>query len=1202
MHDNDTTPEQIEFSATDNLKLEPNQVNVIDLLNDPRLQEYPLGNWYLGALYTAKNSFNPDRFSQAAHSLRELLEKLPRAFNETENQVQRPDFKGMRDVLYSRLCSDKSRYQNEWVKKKIDEELNTTIRVVDTYLEASQKPERGEQISLMFAEIDPMYDTLDTNIQLEKSKRFQGLWENLQRLTHHGGEATEEFLNKQINHVEHLIIDLLAPITAQNQGVIEAILKKEKPEQADFDKLFSLIGSRGANYTYFFKTVDNPIWIGYLKKKKVFDNPRNMKTSENGQSITMPIWWPISYLERVSNQAPEEVVEIVCGLETDNPRILREVFSIACNLEDINLSLRLKPLIVQYLKSSDSFHMEEKINIILKKWGSSAGVGQDAAHEIIKYVISFQSDPDANTKRARRKENPKSFNTHLEPIPRFDRWEYNNILGEGVRAVADSDPYTTAVSLIRAVNAMIDLGVHEDELKERKKSDYPDFSTIWCKKLNEPDSDYSDVKEILTQTLTYACEQVYKEAPEYIDKLDQKLRHCNWTVFNRLRQHLYASYPNDQTLLWIQECITDHKDYSTRKHYYEFQLMIRKACEHFGSNLLNKDEQKTIFDAIRSGPSKEDYQQHMGDQYDEGEFLQYQQQFHREQLHPFAKLLSGDLLTYFNELESNPQNKAITDDDYLPYSRGTVGSVRYQSPKSTEDFVELTDEEILAYLNDWNDQHRDENDRLVEINFSALADTFQSLFKETIMPNGKRLSFWLTNCDKITRPIYVKAMVKAMRDIVKEKKFDDLDQWIEFCAWVLKHQDSTREEEKPEPREESSDHPDWGSSRRAVVDLIDECVNKDTNAPIAVRGSLANLLQQACNQLDSSLDFNQRVFTNNDDPVAEGINNTRSLAIESLIHFSFWIRRHLPEDDLPELPQILNKRIAEGAEFPLTRPEYALLGIQLSNICTLNKNWVIQQKRNLFPVATESIRSVVFSSYIRFNHSNRALFEILRDEYEFAIENLHLFSTEREDWLLVGRLGIQLFLYYLWGLYPLTGDESLLQRFYDKTKDDRKHWVHLFDDVARLMRRSNGQAEKLIIDRTKDFFEWRFEAADSVELSRFSFWLEAECLDPVWRLSSYSKIIDLVNGEEEEEYININVRALNKFLPDHLALVVECLTKITVLIKPNNPSHFFVTDDVINILKAGRKSHDQQIKRNVERAVDKLALLGLMDPAQLPDD
>ena len=52
------------------------QQQVWEALKDTEAEKLPLSQWYLGALYALDNPYNPDRVSQAAQSLRELLEKL----------------------------------------------------------------------------------------------------------------------------------------------------------------------------------------------------------------------------------------------------------------------------------------------------------------------------------------------------------------------------------------------------------------------------------------------------------------------------------------------------------------------------------------------------------------------------------------------------------------------------------------------------------------------------------------------------------------------------------------------------------------------------------------------------------------------------------------------------------------------------------------------------------------------------------------------------------------------------------------------------------------------------------------------------------------------------------------------------------------------------------------------------------------------
>lgn len=937
---------------------------------------------------------------------------------------------------------------------------------------------------------------------------------------------------------------------------------------------------------YFFSRLNNPLWIEPLSKLGYFNCPPGLKQLPDGY-VQYPHWPELSYLVTVTELAPDKVVEIILSLpKTDNPRIYGDILAIALKLEG-QQSARLLPKLIEYIELDNPF-LAHSYPELLQHWTEQGNIAEAIA--ITKMLVPFREDPMAQDKQQRRKKKTKTTGTSLEPAPRFTQWEYQQILEKGVRPLAEHDPYQVSLILIDAVASMIRLGMHPEDFEKGREQDY---SEIWCRRLDKPDRDYQNAKETLVQALTYACEQVYENAPESIGALDQALRIHRWKVFKRLRQHLYASHPNDQTLPWIREQILEYDDYSKWEHHYELQLMIRKASAHFASRLLTEEEQQGIFEAILGGPSKEDFREWMGERYSEKAFQQRQRYFHRMQLRPFTALLSGDIRRYFDELEGESSAEAVSDDSYLPYGGVTGGTVSYRSPKSAEDLENLTDEELLIYLNDWNEEHRDKDNWLVEINISALAGIFQSVFKEKIVPHGERLAFWLANHERIARPVYVSAILKAVLTLVKEKNFDKLDQWLEFCAWVLSHPDTARVEGQPEPRDESRDHPDWGSSRQAVVDFIDVCVNKDTDAPITARDGLASLLRQACGQFDWRLDHDRPVLLNRDDPITEAINNTRSRALESLVNFGFWIRRQLPEDQLPEVTDILAKRLAEDAEIPLTRPERALLGMHFGNLCTLNWDWATQQSEIFFPQTNKAVWRDAFGSYIRFNRPDKLTYEILRREFEYAIENLNILEKEKgEGKELIDRLGQHLFTYSLWGVYPLTGNESLLERFYDKTKEDRKRWGQLFDHVGRSLRNSGKQLDKTLTDRIIAFFNWRFEAAEPLELQEFTFWLEAECFSSDWRLQAYSKILELVRVKDVG--LSLQVRALNKLLSTHLTLVVECFAKITDAMDQDTQI-YISADEAKPILKEGLIAEDSQVRENAERARENLLRLGRFD-------
>lgn len=168
----------------------------------------------------------------------------------------------------------------------------------------------------------------------------------------------------------------------------------------------------------------------------------------------------------------------------------------------------------------------------------------------------------------------------------------------------------------------------------------------------------------------------------------------------------------------------------------------------------------------------------------------------------------------------------------------------------------------------------------------------------------------------------------------------------------------------------------------------------------------------------------------------------------------------------------------------------------------------------------------------------------------------------------------------------------MLEYFYDKNKGDRKRWGQLFNYVGRSLRNSGEQLDKILTDRIIAFFDWRFETSEPLELQEFTFWLEAECLASDWRLRTYSKILDLGRGKDTG--LSLRVRALHKFLPNHLALVVECLTKITDAMEQGSQMYISASEGK-PILKAGLTAEDPQVRQNAERARENLLKIGRFD-------
>ena len=949
-----------------------------------------------------------------------------------------------------------------------------------------------------------------------------------------------------------------------------------------------------------------------------FKSPPKLRSLPGGD-IQTPVWPELRYLKNVANDAPNEVLEIVRELpEVDNPRVYDDILDIALQLRG-EQSAKLLKKVLESTEIDYHYSSRHRLAALLKRWTDQDQI--EAALKLTQTLVQFMPDGQDKAKRKRRRKDPSDMvtiaatiaNTKLKPSPRFDSMENRKILSQGVRPLAQKEPYKVARILINATANMIRLRTHQQDLDKDV-----DYSESWCERLTKSEGDYEDAEKSLVHTLTFACQQVYEKLPDLVFNLDKALRKQQWRVFKRLRHHLYAQHLNETTKPWIQELIREHEGYDWLEHGFEFQRMVRSACEHFGNVLITKEECIRIFDCIYKGPSRANYQAwvvgFLGEEFTEERFKERQRRFHRTQLRPFERVLFGEYADYFHDLEHEAETP-ISDEDYGPRRIQTSFGSNDHSPSTPEDLANCNDEELLDYINDWNNPEAFYDGRkYMTVNIQGLSQAFETVFKNSVISDPNRLRFWMDNLEKIERPIFLERMSAVMRDRVEAKNFAMFNEWLTFLGRVLMHtkhklvNDGKRDDE-------SSEVPEWYSPRWTVGDFVRVCLDKNTDMPVSARGQLANLLETLCTQFDWHLDRE----TTSDKPQTnladEGINNPRGKALKDLINFGFWLRRHDLESESREVTKILEKRFATDSQYPLTLPEYAILGMSYSQILSLDRKWAIKNKLNFFPKDARSQWLAAFGSYVDYNRASEPAFEILQGEFSFALQLLDDFNKQHcpEDKStgifnrhtkenapeenLVSVLGRHLFIYYLWEMYPLKGESSLLERYYQVTDGDRESWGDLFDYIGRTLRDTSEQLEQNLKDRIINFFDWRIQVKEAVELRQFNFWLKAKCLTAQWRLDACAKVLEVCKTNRVS--IIIPLDALREMLPDCTAKVVACFARLTDDIGDDNI--YIYTDEAKTILSAGLGSSDHDVRQNAERARENLLRIGRFDLMELGD-
>ena len=191
---------------------------------------------------------------------------------------------------------------------------------------------------------------------------------------------------------------------------------------------------------------------------------------------------------------------------------------------------------------------------------------------------------------------------------------------------------------------------------------------------------------------------------------------------------------------------------------------------------------------------------------------------------------------------------------------------------------------------------------------------------------------------------------------------------------------------------------------------------------------------------------------------------------------------------------------------------------------------------------------------------------------------------------LVDVLGQRLFIYGVSGISPLRGEESPLEVYYQATAGRRQHWANLFENVGWRLYHVDGELDDAVRKRYQAFFEWRHQAGDPSELARFDSWLKASCLSVEWRLSAYSRALDMCRFDRGSFWHHW--ASICEMIPEHTGMVVECFAKLVAKF-PNDA--YITPEPAKRILKAGLSSQEEEVRHNAEHALETLLTSGQFD-------
>jgi hypothetical protein len=993
--------------------------------------------------------------------------------------------------------------------------------------------------------------------------------------------------------------------TSKKLNDLESLSQKGVPTKEDVSLVYDLIQHDDQAARFFFEKAKSASWA-HLVKTDI------LQCSTDGQATRIIVPY------------------LLHAFSNDFPQLLSFIVEINGRLDEWGIN--------QIMSASLNFTPEEAIQLgralhdqILKlgTLGTRtlpnyvAHVGttlpeETYALDLIRSLVEFHPDPDYEKIRA-AKNNPDDefgFYSSLEPKPRFDAYGYHEFLDEGVLQIAKRSPALIAEILIEALSSMIPLRFFDDS-EEFETGD--DHSEIWCQRIDQQKKRHLDQDEVLAQACYLACELVYKTDDQIqIKDLDLKLRESPWLIFKRIRQNLYAKFPRKVQMPWFQEFIREpNRNYGERNHHFDFQRMLESACKTYGSKLFDEGELEGYLEAILSGPDKQKWiegcKSWNGFEPTDEDFIKRQAYFHRTQLHPFADVLYGEYKEHYETLESEALANGedpTTDDDYYPIPM-KGGTVRHRSPQSVDEMSKMTDDELLQFLNDWNDpQHYySSNDDPVDIDFGSLSGSFKKHVLETISRKSERLIWWLENANKLTRPLYCGAIVQAIADLVEAKQHEHIKEFFDFCDWILEHEDSRDQHFYGKEREDANpDNPSWSTSRAAVRSFATKCISAKAELSQEWRERVFALLKEICTSKDALLEEKgeSHINKNAHSLVSTAINRTRSQALEDLFDYANWVRRATDNDTpVPEVIELIDQRYTKAPV--LTDAEQVLLAMHFGHIRWLDSEWAKANTRKIFPRNLPQIWQACFSAYL--THSGGYLhdFQYLKPEYLHAFttvalgEEIDKDGDDKDCYLINKWMGYHLLTFYLSGQIQLTSEDDLcMEFFYKATQGQKELWGDLFNHIGRSLSNWGPDIAPKIVERVKALFEWRIQQEEPKELSEYLFWLDGACLEPKWRMEGFLRTLPFTDNDDVKASM-ITDKLHEHFLESHPDMVLQCFAEVTKLAERKR--YFYVSkESAIPILKVGLASQNKETKAYAKEARENLLKAGRFEYLHLEEE
>ncbi len=920
-------------------------------------------------------------------------------------------------------------------------------------------------------------------------------------------------------------------------------------------KVLATIKKRQADYDYFFSQLNTPVWIKPLKDAGLFSSPH--PPVPEGQYISFPRWPESEYLARVANQAPETVLEVVLQIpDTENVRIHEDLINAALAMPS-EFAARLIEKAKKWAKSSYYSLFPEKLGALVKHLAQGNQI--EEALGLAAILLAVLPDP---TRKAQDDEND-IYRFPPTPRARFDTWHYGIILNENIPALVDAAGE-------RALDLLCDLLEEAMRLSRNRNDDLGphDYSHIWRRHIDSG-SIHDDVRDLLISGVSKAAEQLAKtdaqEAPRIVGMLEAR----PWLIFHRIALHLLRLFPA-AALDLIVERLTDTSLFGVPELWHEFFLLAR---DHFAH--LVPEQQNVFLNWVDAGPASGSVEK--------DEDLRFWKLRH---LAPIRDILPDqwrerykDLVAEFGEIE---WPEYVSPPSFVHWG--------YESPKSSEDLSQMSFEELISYLKEWQPSE------------SPIGPTPEGLGQQLTAVVSSEPERFANEVESLKGldPTYVRAILSGLHEALKQKGTVAWSPILRLCKWVIEQpQEGDRSKAVRMERD-----PDWNWTKGSIENLLEEGLKSDNQGiPFELRQAVWEVLRPLTEDPNPTPEHEAQYGGSNMDPPTLSLNTIRGQAMHCVIRYGLWCKRHIESLDnglqdvaqgfntMPEVREVLDKHLEPDYDPSLAiRSVY---GQWFPWLTQLDSEWSVSRLQKIFP-AEEQFRDLLdaaWETYIIFNQPYNNIFNILRGEYRRAIDRIGTSSggkrhlSDPDD-----RLAEHLMILYARGQVGFDDSDGLFTYFLQKAPGDvRGHAIWL---VGRNFIEIEGEIPSEVLERLKELWFHRINEARNSEskapyiseLSSFGGWFASAKFDNSWAIAQLREALQLAGSVEPYHLV---LERLAKLAPSMPVIAIECLG---LMIEGDKKRHHLYSwhEHMRAILEAAIDSQDHAAQQSAKALIDKL--------------